>query len=261
MVKYRGSGYGRNEYPFIIGENGINVIPITSNVLQHRSPGRQVSSGQARLDHVLAGGYKRGTSILIAGSPGAGKDHTGLRVRPGCLPARRAGAVSQFRGVARIDGQQHAEPGIVLAPLIKTGRLVIQSYLPEAMGAEEHLFHALNALDELHPQHVIVDAISACKRMGSEQAAFEYLMRVLNACKERGITCFYLNQAIGPDVVAEISGIGISSIIDTVVVLCQLSIGGSMKRQLIVMKSRGSKHSDRSHEYRITDRGIELVKA
>jgi circadian clock protein KaiC len=152
-------------------------------------------------------------------------------------------------------------PGIVLAPLIKTGRLVIQSYLPEAMGAEEHLFHALNALDEVHPQHVVVDAISACTRMGSEQAAFEYLMRVLNACKERGITCFYLNQAIGSDVVAEISGIGISSIIDTVVVLSQLSIGGSMKRQLIVMKSRGSKHSDRFHEYRITDRGIDLVKA
>jgi circadian clock protein KaiC len=152
-------------------------------------------------------------------------------------------------------------PGIVLAPLIKSGRLVIQSYLPEAMGAEEHLFHALNALDEFHPQHVILDAISACNRMGSEQAAFEYLMRVLNACKERGITCFYINQALGPDVVAEISGIGISSIIDTVVVLRQLSIGGSMKRQLLVMKSRGSRHSDRFHEYRITDRGIDLVKA
>ena len=86
-------------------------------------------------------------------------------------------------------------------------------------------------------------------------------MRVLNTCKERGITCFYLNQAIGPDVTGEISGIGISSIIDTVVVLSQLSIGGSMKRQLAIMKSRGSKHSDRFHEYRITDRGIDLVKA
>src|SRR5512141_760993 len=97
--------------------------------------------------------------------------------------------------------------------------------------------------------------------MGSEHAAFEYLMRVLNACKERGITCFYLNQATGLDIVTEISGIGISSIIDTTVLLRQLPIGDSIKRQLIVMKSRGSMHSDRFHEYRITDRGIELVKA
>jgi KaiC/GvpD/RAD55 family RecA-like ATPase len=34
-----------------------------------------------------------------------------------------------------------------------------------------------------------------------------------------------------------------------------------MKRQLAIMKSRGSKHSERFHEYRITDRGIDLVKA
>jgi circadian clock protein KaiC len=106
-----------------------------------------------------------------------------------------------------------------------------------------------------------VDAISACKRMGSEHAAFEYLMRMLNVCKERGITCLYLNQATGLDIIAEISGIGISSIIDAVVLLRQLPIGDAIKRQLIVMKSRGSRHSDRFHEYRITDRGIELVTA
>jgi circadian clock protein KaiC len=123
------------------------------------------------------------------------------------------------------------------------------------------LFHALKALDELQPQHVVVDAISACKRMGSEHAAFEYLMRILNACKERGITCMYLNQAAGLDIVAEISGIGVSSIIDTVVLLRLLPIGGVMKRQLIVMKSRGTKHSEQFHEFRITDHGIDLVKA
>ena len=110
VVKYRGSGYGRNEYPFLVGENGINVIPITSNVLQHRPPGPKVSSGQARLDDVLAGGYKCGTSILIVGTAGAGKTTLACLFARGRLPARRASAISQFRGVARIDGQQHAEP-------------------------------------------------------------------------------------------------------------------------------------------------------
>lgn len=261
VIKYRGSGYGRNEYPFLIDEHGIHLIPITSNVLRHRPPGPKVSSGQARLDDVLAGGYRRGTSILIVGTAGAGK--TTLA----CLFAQAAG----LRGerVLYLNFEESPEsmvsnmlsPGLALRPLVKTGRLVVQSYLPEAMGVEEHLFHALNALDELHPQHVIVDAISACKRMGSEHAAFEYLMRLLNACKDRGITCIYLNQATGLDIVAEISGIGISSIIDTVVLLRQLPIGGTIKRQLIVMKSRGSKHSEQFHEFRITDRGIDLVKA
>jgi circadian clock protein KaiC len=152
-------------------------------------------------------------------------------------------------------------PGLALRPLIKSGKLVIQSYLPEAMGVEEHLYQALKSLDNFHPRHIVLDAISACKRMGSEHAAFEYLMRLLNVCKERGTTCMYLNQATGQDIVSEISGIGVSSIIDTVVLLRQLPIGGVMKRQLIVMKSRGSKHSEQFHEFRITDRGIDLVKA
>jgi circadian clock protein KaiC len=86
-------------------------------------------------------------------------------------------------------------------------------------------------------------------------------MRLLNACKERGITCIYLNQVTGRDIGAESSGIGISSIIDTVILLRQLPIGGAMKRDLIVVKSRGSKHSEQFHEFRITDRGIDLVKA
>jgi circadian clock protein KaiC len=261
VVKYRGSGYGRNEYPFLIGENGINVIPITSNVLQHPAPGPKVSSGQARLDDVLGGGYKRGTSILIVGTAGAGKTTLACSfAQAACLRGERV-LYLNFEESPESMVSNMLSPGLVLRPLIKNGRLAVQSYLPEAMGVEEHLFLALNALDEIQPQHIVVDAISACKRMGSEHAAFEYLMRVLNTCKERGITCFYLNQASGLDIVAEISGIGISSIIDTVVLLRQLPIGDTITRQLIVMKSRGSKHSEQFHEYRITDQGIDLVQA
>ena len=261
VIKYRGSGYGRNEYPFLIGENGINVIPITGNLLQHRPPGPKMSSGQVQLDILLAGGYKRGTSILIVGTAGAGKTTLAcLFSQAACLRGERV-LYLNFEESQEAMVSNMLSPGLTLRALIKTGRLAVRSYLPEAMGVEDHLLYALNALDELQPQHVVADAISACKRMGSEHGAFEYLMRVLNTCKERGITCMYLNQATGLDIVAEISGIGVSSIIDTVILLRHLPIGGVMKRQLIVMKSRGSKHSEQFHEFRITDRGIELVKA
>jgi len=261
VIKYRGSGYGRNEYPFLIGENGINVIPITSNVLQHRPPGPKVSTGQAQLDDMLAGGYKRGTSILIVGTAGAGKTTLAcMFAQAACLRGERV-LYLNFEESPESMISNMLSPGLALRPLIKSGRLVVRSYLPEAMGVEEHLSHALKALDEFQPQHMVVDAISACKRMGSDHAAFEYLMRILNVCKERGITCIYLNQATGLDIVSEISGIGVSSIIDTVVLLHQLPIDGVMKRQLIVMKSRGSKHSEQFHEFLITDRGIDLVKA
>jgi circadian clock protein KaiC len=261
VMKYRGSAFGRNEYPFIINEDGINVIPITSGALHHRPLGPKVSSGQARLDEVLAGGYGRGASILIVGTAGAGKTTLAcMFAQAACRRGERVLYLNFEESAESMVGSM-LSPGLALRPLIKTGRLVVQSSLPEAMGVEEHLFQALKALDEFQPQHVVVDAISACQRMGSEHVAFEYLMRLLNACKERGITCIYLNQATGLDVVAEISGIGISSVTDTVILLRQLPIGGAMKRDLIVVKSRGSKHSEQFHEFRITDRGIDLVKA
>ena len=261
VLKYRGSGYGRNEYPFVIRENGISVIPITGDVLMHRPPGPNATSGQAQLDDVLGGGYKRGASILIVGTAGSGKTTLAcVFAQAACARGERV-LYLNFEESAESMVSSMLSPGLALRPPIKSGSLSIRAYLPEAMGIEEHLFHALKALDEFQPHHVVVDAISACKRMGSELGAFEYLMRLLNACKERGITCIYLNQATGLDIVAEISGIGISSVIDTVVLLRHLPIAGTMKRQLIVMKSRGSKHSEEFHEFRITDRGIDLVKA
>ncbi len=261
VIKYRGSGYGRNEYPFIIDENGISIIPITSNVLEHRPPGPKVSTGQAGLDDVLAGGYRCGTSILIAGTAGAGKTTLAcLFTRAACLRGERV-IYLNFEESAEAMVSNMLSPGIDLHPLVKRGTLVVRSYLPEAMGVEEHLFYALKDMDESQPQHVVVDAISACKRMGSEHAAFEYLMRLLNACKERGITLIYVNQTSGLDIVEEISGIGVSSLIDTIILLRHHPVGGATNRQLIVMKSRGSKHSEQFHEFRITDLGIDLVKA
>jgi circadian clock protein KaiC len=261
VVKYRGSGYGRNEYPFIIGENGIDVIPITSSTLHHRPPGDTVSSGQVQLDGLLGGGYKSGTGILIVGTAGAGKSTLAcVFVEAACARGERVLYLNFEESLeSMVSNMQSA--GLLLQPPVDSGRLVIQSWLPEATGVEEHLLRALNALDEFRPDHLIVDAISACERMGSKHAAFEYLMRVLDACKRRGITCIYINQATSADVVSEISGIGISSIIDTVIVLRQLPVDGEMERQLIVMKSRGTKHSEQFHDFQITDRGITVTTA
>ena len=86
-------------------------------------------------------------------------------------------------------------------------------------------------------------------------------MRILNACKERGITCVCLNQSSGRESIDDISGIGISSLIDTVVLLRHRQAGDTMLRQLVIMKARGSSHSEQFHEFRITNRGIVLAKA
>jgi len=101
-----------------------------------------------------------------------------------------------------------------------------------------------------------VDAISACYRMGGQRAAFEYLMRLLNACKEKGITVMLLNQLSGTTNFMEISGNEISSLVDTAIFLNYEFSLGEANRVFQILKSRGSRHSNQKREYRITDHGF-----
>lgn len=76
--------------------------------------------------------------------------------------------------------------GIDLHPFVEKELLKIITAMPESMGVEEHLVRILNIMDTFDPRHFVLDAISACRRMGSEKAGFDFLVRLLAACKARG---------------------------------------------------------------------------
>jgi circadian clock protein KaiC len=74
ILKYRGSLHGTNEYPFLISDSGVSVLPITSLGLQHTVSAERVSTGVARLDAMLGdGGFYKGSTVLVSGSAGTGK--------------------------------------------------------------------------------------------------------------------------------------------------------------------------------------------
>jgi circadian clock protein KaiC len=158
---------------------------------------------------------------------------------------------------AMISGMLSA--GIDLRPAMRTQRLVVQTALPESMGSDNHLIRVLEAIDSFKPDHLILDAISACVRMGSERAAFDYLMRLVAVVKERGITCILTNQCQGTlNGGEELSGIGFSSVVDAVIQLRFVDAGQEIGRQILIIKSRGSGHSNRRESFYITDHGIEF---
>jgi circadian clock protein KaiC len=260
VLKYRGSGFGRNEYPFCITGEGINIIPISTAGLNHKALGPKVSSGHPGFDALLDGGYRRSSCILISGTTGTGKTTLASAfARSACERGERVLYINfEESQEAMVSGM--LSPGIDLRPAVQAGTLRFLTAMPEAMGVEEHLIRAFKAMKSFQPDHVIVDAISACERMGTKGAAYDYLMRLVNACKEQGITAIFTNQTSGFREENEISGIGISSIVDTVIFLRYLEIGGEINRMLMVMKSRGSKHSNQYREFLITDRGIDIAE-
>jgi circadian clock protein KaiC len=259
VIKYRGSGFGTNEYPYVIGERGIVLFPLTNAELAHQPLGSKVSSGLPGLDAMLDGGYRRASCVLVTGTSGTGKTTLASTfVQAACRRGERALYLS-FEESREAMVTAMLSAGIDLRPALRARKLMVQTGLPEAMGSDDHLIRALEAIETFKPNHVTLDAVSACVRMGSEQAAFDYLMRLVSILKERGISCIMTNQTTGVEgSEEELSGIGFSSVVDAVIQLRFVETDQEIDRQMLIVKSRGSSHSNRRRPFAITSRGIEF---
>ena len=149
---------------------------------------------------MLEGGYKRGTSVLVPGAPGTGKTTIASTFAQAACARGEKTLFLAFEESAQAIIANMLSPGIDLRPALQAGTLRFLTAMPEATGAEDHLFAALREVAVFQPRLVIADALSALMRMGTEQAAFEYSMRLVVACKERGITCLFTNQLAGEGV-------------------------------------------------------------
>lgn len=257
VKKYRGSDFASREHPFIISDHGIVVMPLSFVEMVEHSTGEFVSTGDDKLDAVLGGGYHRGSAVLISGPSGSGK--TTLAFMMTSITARKGERVLylSFEESERALISEMKSVGFNLESLIDKDNLRISSIMPESMGMEEHLHRILQEIKEYQPNHVVLDAISATNRIGSAQAATEFLIRLYHVVKQRGITCIYTNQTFSPmDDKIMISGVGISSLVDTAIILSYEREKDRISRNLLVLKSRGTNHSKKYHKFRITDSGI-----
>jgi circadian clock protein KaiC len=260
VVKYRGSNYGRNEYPYVTGVGGITVIPISGAELRHRPLGEPVTSGQQQIDEILGGGYPRHACILIAGPSGTGKTTLVSNfTRAACARGEKVLFVGFEESIEALTSAMLSS-GTDLRPAIQSGHLRPLTAMPEAMGIEEHLVRVAKTIDEFAPDHIILDAISAVRRMGSERASFEFLVRLVGIAREHGITLLLTNQTKGNEQMGEIAGEEASSLVDTIISLRYIEVGGETNRLIGVIKSRGMQHSNQLREFRITADGISLAK-
>jgi circadian clock protein KaiC len=198
---------------------------------------------------------------VIAGSSGTGKTTLASSFAVAACARGEKVLYISFEESAEALVQTMLSPGVDMRPALAAKRLEIMTALPEATGVEEHLINILNTIESFQPGYLILEAISATRRLGSEQAAFDFMMRLIDRCKARGITSICTNQIrpassqLSPHI-EQISGIGISSLIDTLLLLEQRWWSHTHQRRLVIIKSRGSSHSHQFHTFNITDQGI-----
>lgn len=259
VVKYRGTRHGTNEYPFLIDEEGISVLPVSSLGLNHKVSSEKVGSGIARLDAMLGGaGYYRGSSILVSGTAGSGKSTLAAHFADAtCRRGERCLYLAFEESHDQIVRNMRSV-GLDLQHWIDARLLRLEASRPTVHGVELHLAQVHRLVARFAPQTVIIDPISNFASASSILDAWAMLLRLIDFLKTRGITAMLVNLTNGGHA-TEATEVGVSSLIDTWLVLRDIEAGGERNRGLYVIKSRGMAHSNQIREFIITSTGIQLV--
>lgn len=258
VVKYRGSSHGTNEYPFLIDDRGISVLPITSAGLDHQISADVVPTGISDLDSMFGiGGFYRGSSVLISGLAGTGKSTFSASFADAvCRRGERCLYFAFEESPAQIVRNMRSA-GFDLRQHVDSGLLHFEAARPSLYGLEMHLARMNRDIQDFAPSAVVVDPISAFRGVQSEIHAT--LLRLADICKERGITAIFTSLSLAADHETEADR-SVSSLMDTWISLTDVEASGERNRVLYVLKSRGMKHSNQVREYLLTDHGISLIE-
>jgi circadian clock protein KaiC len=258
VLKYRGSLHGTNEYPFLIGEHGITVQPITSLGLRHGVSEKRIPTGVDRLDVMLGGdGPYRGSSVLVSGSAGTGKSTIAAHF---CEAACRRGERAIYFAFEESEEQiirNMRSVGIDLGRWVPEGLLRFRCVRPSLLGLEGHLAAMQSLVEDFDPQVVVMDPISDLVGVGTGRDVTRMLTRQVDFLKARGVTAMF--TSLVPEGQREQTDHLIASLIDTWILVRILEGNGEHNRVLSVRKSRGMAHSNQVREFLITERGVELA--
>ena len=258
VVKYRGSTHGTNEYPFVIDEDGISVLPVTSLVLQHTASSERVSTGIQRLDAMLGGaGYYRGSSVLVSGTAGTGKSSFAAHfAEAACRRGERVLYFSFEESPSQIMRNMRSI-GIDFEPWVKKGLLQFHANRSSFAGLETHLAMKHKVINAFKPQVVILDPLNSFVMGGNEIEVKAMLIRLLDFLKSEQITGLFTSLSSSGGTLEQ-TDVAISSLIDTWLLVRSIEIGGERNRGLSILKSRGMAHSNQIREFLLTDHGVKL---
>lgn len=259
VVKYRGSIHGTNEYPFLIDEDGISVLPVTSLNLDKAVSSERVSSGIPALDKMLTkDGFYRGSSILVSGTAGTGKTSVAASfVNAACARNERTLFFAFEESPQQIIRNMRSI-GMDLQKHVNKGLLQFYASRPTLYGLEMHLVAIHKAIRQFKPSVVVLDPITNLITVGSVSEVKSMLVRLIDYFQSEQITVLFTALSLN-NIVNEQTDEGVSSLVDAWILIRDIESNGERNRGLYIMKSRGMAHSNQVREFVITEKGLDLI--
>ncbi|MES2872981.1 MAG: circadian clock protein KaiC [Bacteroidota bacterium] len=259
VVKYRGSLHGTNEYPFLIDDDGISVLPVTSLNLDKPVSSERLSSGIPSLDGMLTkGGFFKGSSILVSGTAGTGKTSVAASFANAACSRNEKCLFFAFEESPQQIIRNMKSIGMNLQQHLDKGRLKFYASRPTLYGLEMHLVAIHKAIRKFKPQVVVLDPITNLITVGSVSEVKSMLVRLIDFFQAEQITVMFTALSLN-NIVNEQTDEGVSSLVDAWILIRDIESNGERNKGLYIMKSRGMAHSNQVREFVITEKGLELV--
>ncbi len=260
ILKFRGTDHQKGEFPFVVSDEGVVVIPLSSIRLRQKSTTLRIASGTVELDAMCGGGFFRDSIVLVSGATGTGKTLMVTAFMAGGIAKGERCLAFCFEESRQQFFRNAAGWGFDFEKLEKEGHLKVVTDYPEIMPLENHLIRMKKIIEEFKPNRVAIDSLSALERSSTQRGFREFVISLTAFVKDQEMAGLFTSTTalLGGTSVTEAH---ISSICDSIVLLRYVEVYGEMRRALTVLKMRGSPHDKEIREFSIDGTGMHVGKA
>jgi circadian clock protein KaiC len=259
VVKMRGTGHSRDEYPFVITPDGVEVF--TPGVTIQRIacadvPASRLETGIATLDELLGEGIPRGSSLLVAGAAGTGKTAMLLEfLYRGALGGEK-GILFSFEETEERLRASARGLGWDLDAQIKRGMVAIVFIPQPDILVEGDMLMMKERIEAMGAMRVAIDSVSVFLYKVAESSRVRTkIFQLATIVQNVGAVGFFATDI--PYGASQLSRYGVEeTVVDGAILLSATEQGFERKRYLEVYKLRNTAHTTGRHEMTIGPGGI-----
>ena len=258
--KMRGSDFLSGVHPIRITSAGIVVYPhIIEQPSQVPYDLGQIPSGIPELDQMLHGGLEIGTSTIISGPAGVGKTSLALQFISQAVRAGMPAMVYSFEEPTSFMLRRAARLGIPLEDVVQTGLLAFHDINPMTMYPDEFLARLRREVGDNGRRVVLLDSTRGYNIAMEQFGALNvHLHNMLQYLHKEGVTTFLVNEVERLTGELLITEIGVSYIVDNVILLRYAEVDGRLIHVVNCLKKRMGDFDPDIREFLITPEGIRV---
>ncbi len=257
VLKMRGRDFSGGKYSCKITKDGFIVFPRRKYEIRTSIQKENVSTGIKGLDQMTGGGFKRGSAALLSGPSGTGKTVVGTQFIVSCMSKNEPGIIVSFEE----DAAQICDNALMFGWDLKEfeKRNLLKIIHPLDFDASELALQIYDSVEKTKAKCMMMDGITRLHRMMPPHIQFsEYMEGLTNTLKRMNVTAIYTNGTQNLTGSTKITGMGISPMIDIIILLRYVEIKSEMRKAISVLKMRGGDHDKDIRELLINKKGVEI---